>query len=88
MLDAKDIDNLAVTLRQQREQLQVQEVARGLAAQFFLAAGNDATEDFRWRVIATMVGEVAVREAGLPEPAAGVQAGGSSRPKRKWPWWT
>jgi hypothetical protein len=86
MLDARDIDNLAVALRQQREQLQVQEVAHGLATQFFLAAGNDATEDFRWRVIATMVGEVALREVGLPDSADSVQADGSSRLKRKWRW--
>jgi len=84
MLDAKDIDNLAMALRKQREQLQVQEVAHGLANQFFQAAGLDATEDFRWRVIATMVGEVALREASLPEPT---QAGGSARPKWNWREW-
>ena len=85
MLDAKDIENLATTLRQQTEQLRVAEVAHNLADRFFAAAGKDASEDFRWRVIATMVGEVALREAGLPE--SGAQADGTSRLRKKWRCW-
>jgi hypothetical protein len=83
MVDAKDIDILAMALRKQRERLQVQEVAHRLATQFFQAAGDDATEDFRWRVIATMVGEVALREAGLPN-SNNTREGSQLRRRRWW----
>lgn len=67
MVDAKDIDTLAMALREHREQLRVQEVAHDLATQFFRTAGTESTDDFRWRVIATMVSEVALRELGFPK---------------------
>lgn len=87
MLDAKEIENLATTLRQQTEQLRVAEVAHNLADRFFVTAGKEASEDFRWRVIATMVGEVALREAGLTESIAGNRADGTSQQSKKWRWW-
>ena len=88
MLDAKDIDSLAGGLRKQTEQFRAGEIAHSLATQLFIAAGNDATEDFRWRVIATMVGEIALREAGLPEPTMDAQTNGGAQRRRRWNWWS